>query len=74
MPGASVLSRARTGAWPRPRRQRVWGQASSRFSRTDSAGTSVKRWKTMPMPFAIATAGEAMATGLPSSSSVPASG
>ena len=60
--GASRLSQpsaAVTRALPRRCSQGACGNAASRFSSTDSAGTSENCWNTMPMPRAIASRGDA---------------
>jgi hypothetical protein len=49
-------------------------RASARFSATVMPGTTVKCWKIMPMPWAAASRGLAIATSRPSTSTVPASG
>ena len=54
--------------------QGAFGNAASRFSRTDSGGTSENCWNTMPMPPAMASRGDAKLTGLPSMQISPASG
>jgi hypothetical protein len=64
---ASALRRAR-GSQTEP------GSPSSRFSATESAGTSMKCWCTMPMPSASAARGSRISTVRPSISIVPESG
>ncbi len=46
---------------------------STRFSATVMTGISMKCWKTMPIPLAIASRGERMVTGRPSTRISPSS-
>ena len=68
------LAHARAGALDVEQQPRRGSLASTMFSATVMTGTSMKCWWTMPMPRSMASSGDPMLTGRPSTRTSPSSG